>query len=69
MKHISHPIIGDATHGKGPLNRAVAQWLGVQRLWLHASALTLANPVSDQILNLAAPPDTGWTAWVPHRRE
>ncbi|MFA9201316.1 MAG: hypothetical protein ACEQR8_09060, partial [Cypionkella sp.] len=23
MKHIAHPIIGDATHGKGPLNRAV----------------------------------------------
>ena len=34
MKHIAHPIIGDATHGKGPLNRAVAECLGVQRLWL-----------------------------------
>ena len=31
-KHIAHPIIGDATHGKGPLNRAVAGHLGVQRL-------------------------------------
>ena len=25
LKHIAHPILGDATHGKGPLNRAVAE--------------------------------------------
>jgi tRNA pseudouridine65 synthase len=41
MKHIAHPIVGDATHGKGPLNRAVAALLGMQRLWLHASKLEL----------------------------
>jgi tRNA pseudouridine65 synthase len=39
MKHIAHPILGDATHGKGPLNRAVAEHLGLNRLWLHASCL------------------------------
>ena len=36
LKHIAHPILGDATHGKGPLNRDVAAHLGLQRLWLHA---------------------------------
>jgi tRNA pseudouridine65 synthase len=41
LKHIAHPLIGDSTHGKGPHNRAVAAWLGVQRLWLHASRLEL----------------------------
>lgn len=41
FKHIAHPLIGDATHGKGVHNRAVAQWLGVQRLWLHAQAMQL----------------------------
>lgn len=41
FKHIAHPLVGDATHGKGPHNRAVAQWLGVARLWLHAQRLEL----------------------------
>lgn len=41
MKHIAHPIIGDATHGKGPLNRAFASHCGLSRLWLHASRLEL----------------------------
>lgn len=36
FKHLGHPLIGDSTHGKGSHNRAVADWLGVQRLWLHA---------------------------------
>jgi tRNA pseudouridine65 synthase len=41
MKHIAHPVIGDSTHGKGAHNRAVAHWLGVSRLWLHASGIAL----------------------------
>lgn len=48
FKHIAHPLVGDATHGKGAHNRAVAQWLGVTRLWLHAQRLelqTAAGPV------------------------
>jgi tRNA pseudouridine65 synthase len=36
FKSIAHPLIGDSTHGKGPLNRALASYLGVSRLWLHA---------------------------------
>jgi tRNA pseudouridine65 synthase len=36
FKQLGHPLVGDATHGKGAHNRAVAAWLGVQRLWLHA---------------------------------
>jgi tRNA pseudouridine65 synthase len=60
LKHIAHPILGDATHGKGPLNRAVAAWLGRQRLWLHAAELTLVHPVSSAPLRLHAPPGEGW---------
>lgn len=41
FKHLAHPLIGDSTHGKGPHNRAVAQWLGLSRLWLHASRLVV----------------------------
>jgi len=63
MKHIAHPIIGDATHGKGPLNRAVAAHIGVTRLWLHAESLQLPHPVSGQLLRLAAPMPSDWTLW------
>ncbi|HEX2547163.1 MAG TPA: pseudouridine synthase [Ramlibacter sp.] len=41
FKHIAHPLVGDTTHGKGAHNRAVAQWLGAARLWLHAQELVL----------------------------
>ena len=36
FKHIAHPLVGDTTHGKGAHNRAVASFLGIDRLWLHA---------------------------------
>jgi tRNA pseudouridine65 synthase len=64
MKHIAHPIIGDATHGKGPLNRAVAELLGLQRLWLHAGRLELAHPVTGQPLVIGAPLGEEWTLWT-----
>lgn len=63
LKHIAHPIIGDATHGKGPLNRAVAAFLGVQRLWLHAVRLEMIHPVSNEVLALAAQCDPDWLRW------
>jgi tRNA pseudouridine65 synthase len=63
MKHIAHPIIGDATHGKGPLNRAVAELMGLQRLWLHAESLELPHPVRGQLLRLAAPLPGEWGVW------
>ena len=65
-KHIAHPILGDATHGKGPLNRAVAAHLGVQRLWLHAQSLQLRHPHSGQLLSLHAPPEPAWGLWDAH---
>lgn len=65
-KHISHPIIGDATHGKGPLNRAVAAHLGVGRLWLHAWQLALSHPVTGAALRIEAPAGAEWAAWAAH---
>ena len=82
MKHLAHPIIGDATHGKGPLNRAVAghfeaqasqqacdrcQPNGFQRLWLHALELALDHPVTGKPLNLHAPLDGCWAVWDAYR--
>jgi len=60
LKHISHPIVGDATHGKGPLNRAVSAFLGVQRLWLHALELQMRHPFAGTILRLHAEPGQEW---------
>ena len=60
LKHIAHPILGDATHGKGPLNRAVAQHLGLQRLWLHAAELAFVHPVGQAAVRVQAPVDEAW---------
>ncbi len=62
MKHVAHPLIGDATHGKGAHNRAVAAWLQVQRLWLHALSLELVHPATGAPLRFEALPDADWRA-------
>ncbi|WP_238446805.1 pseudouridine synthase [Azohydromonas australica] len=62
MKHVAHPLIGDATHGKGAHNRAVAAWLQVQRLWLHALSLELVHPATGTPLRFEALPDVDWRA-------
>lgn len=66
MKHVAHPIVGDATHGKGPLNRAVAGLLGLHRLWLHALRLEIEHPASGRMLRIEAAPGPEWQAWAPH---
>jgi tRNA pseudouridine65 synthase len=62
LKQLAHPIVGDSTHGKGPHNRAVADWLGLTRLWLHAQALVLSHPRDGRRLELHAPAGPEWTA-------
>lgn len=54
LKHESHPIIGDATHGKGPLNRWWAERIGLQRLWLHAHALDIPHPATGEVMHFCA---------------
>jgi tRNA pseudouridine65 synthase len=62
FKQLGHPLIGDATHGKGPLNRPLAAWLGTQRLWLHAQRLSLAHPTTGQPLQIDCAPGPEWAA-------
>ncbi len=40
MKHINHPIIGDANYGKGALNREMKERYGLDRLALHAKSVS-----------------------------
>jgi tRNA pseudouridine65 synthase len=64
MKHIAHPIVGDANHGKGPLNRALAAHFGLQRLWLHAQRLSLKHPITDAPLAFEAPIGPEWAPFL-----
>ncbi|WP_289101653.1 pseudouridine synthase [uncultured Marinobacter sp.] len=57
MKHINHPIIGDANHGRGRHNRYFAERFGQGRLMLAATELALTHPVTDEELILKAPPE------------
>lgn len=58
LKHVGHPVVGDATHGKGAHNRAVAAWLGTARLWLHAHRVEL--PWRGAVLRVEAPCGPEW---------
>ncbi|GAB3106768.1 tRNA pseudouridine(65) synthase TruC [Aestuariicella hydrocarbonica] len=57
MKHINHPVIGDAKHGRGRHNRYFKSELNAGRLLLHASQMQLPHPVSGALLSLSAAPD------------
>jgi tRNA pseudouridine65 synthase len=56
MKHIAHPIIGDATHGKGRHNRLFQELFGCRRLLLAAVELGFRHPVTGEQVVLKAPP-------------
>lgn len=55
LKHISHPIIGDATYGKGRHNRLFQELFGSNRLLLASVAMRLRHPVTGEALDLQAP--------------
>ncbi|MEM9693086.1 MAG: pseudouridine synthase [Myxococcota bacterium] len=41
LKHLSHPLLGDANYGKGPLNRDYRARFGLARLALHCVELVV----------------------------
>ncbi len=60
MKHIGHPIIGDAKHGKGVHNRFFASHFHCDRLLLSSTGLVLRHPVTDATLAISAGLDSRW---------
>lgn len=54
MKHISHHLIGDTTHGNGKHNRFFREKFSSHRLLLHASSLSLQHPHTKTPLILKA---------------
>jgi tRNA pseudouridine65 synthase len=50
MKHLSHPVIGDANYGKGALNRAYREEFGLGRLALHAAGVAFEHPFTGEAM-------------------
>ena len=74
LKHLAHPIIGDATYGKGRHNRLFQELFGCRRMLLACLEMQIAHPVSGLPLRLCAPladdfvavvESLGWTAALP----
>lgn len=74
LKHISHPIIGDAKHGKGNHNRFFQQQFSAHRLLLAATELVFTHPILNCDIKIVAPLDItmsnllrrfGWDKKIP----
>jgi tRNA pseudouridine65 synthase len=55
LKHIAHPIIGDATHGKGIHNRFFAETFSCPRMLLACTSLTFNHPASSERIQVKTP--------------
>ncbi|CAM3599302.1 tRNA pseudouridine synthase C [Vibrio aerogenes CECT 7868] len=60
MHHLSHPMIGDTTHGDGRHNRLFREHYDCHRLLLHASSLQFVHPLTGEDLCIHAPLDDVW---------
>ena len=56
LKHASHHLIGDSSHGDGRHNRAFRA-LGIHRMLLHAQRLAFAHPRDGHRVEVVAPLD------------
>lgn len=59
LKHMSHHMIGDTSHGDGRHNRQF-RMLGVHRMLLHAVRLSFPHPASGDRTEATAPLDAEW---------
>jgi tRNA pseudouridine65 synthase len=66
LKHIAHPIIGDATWGKGKHNRFFQQRFGVHRLLLACTRLVVRHPADDRPVCIDAPLEAGFAGLFGH---
>jgi tRNA pseudouridine65 synthase len=59
LKHLGHPVIGDANYGRSEHNRFVKERFGLARLALHAESIELEHPSDGRNISIRAalPPD------------
>lgn len=62
LKHIAHPVIGDATHGKGNHNRMFQERFGCHRMLLACLSIQLKHPYTGQSLLLQTDLDDDFQA-------
>ncbi len=60
LKHASHHLIGDTSHGDGRHNRSF-RMLGIHRMLLHAQRLAFPHPQGGGRLVVEAPPDAAFS--------
>ncbi|MEA9887198.1 pseudouridine synthase [Xanthomonas campestris] len=56
LKHLSHHMIGDTSHGDGRHNRSF-RMLGIHRMLLHAERLGFPHPADGRRISVVAPLD------------
>lgn len=59
MKHLGHPLLGDATYGRPSRQQ------DVPRVMLHAWKLGFTHPVTSQRMNFVAPIPKEFYPWLP----
>lgn len=64
LKHIAHPIIGDATYGKGIHNRMFQQVFDCHRLLLICLSMHLKHPITGVQIELQTQLDPDFSALV-----
>lgn len=64
LKHLAHPIVGDATYGKGRHNRLFLELFGCRRMLLACTTMHLTHPLSGLPLRLDAPPADDFAAVI-----
>lgn len=60
LSWLSHPLIGDTSHGRNEHNRLFRQHYGSHRLLLHATTLQFRHPRDARLMRLHAPVDDDW---------
>jgi tRNA pseudouridine65 synthase len=74
LHHVSHPVIGDTSYGKGRHNRLFEETFGCRRMLLACVNVAFAHPETEQVLQLHAPVDgsfarvldeLGWSEAIP----
>ena len=60
---IGHPVIGDDKYGDKIINKTFRR-LGLKRMFLHASRISLEHPISGANLNIEAPLDLKLTEFL-----
>jgi tRNA pseudouridine65 synthase len=55
LKHLGHPVLGDASYGRREHNQLCRERFGLHRLALHAAALTVDHPTTGAPTRFEAP--------------